>query len=136
MDRAIAELNNHRQSPRKVRLIAGLVRGKSVATALSLLTFAEKKAAAPIKKLIESAVANAKNGGMNVGGLVVKEITVDAGTTLNRRRPMSRGRAFPIRKRVSRIFVALSEIAPDSKEAKQAAKRTAKKAARTEAQKS
>ncbi len=108
MDHAKAELNNHRQSPRKVRLLAGLVRGKPVSAALNSLAFAEKKAAAPIKKLIESAVSNAKNAGLDVNTLVVKEITVNAGATLARRRPMSRGRAFPIKKRTSRIFVSLA----------------------------
>lgn len=76
--------------------------------------FAEKKAAAPIKKLIESALASAKNGGMDTNNLVVKEITVNSGATLMRRRPMSRGRAFPIRKRVSTVFVALA-AGPEAK---------------------
>mgnify|MGYP003393051443 CR=1 FL=1 len=107
MERATAELNNHRQSPRKVRLLAGLVRGKSVESAINTLMFAEKKAAAPIKKLIESALSSAKNRGMDPKNLIVKEITVNAGATLMRRRPMSRGRAFAIKKRVSNVFVAL-----------------------------
>jgi large subunit ribosomal protein L22 len=63
MERATATLNNHRQSPRKVRILTGLVRGKPVAAALNSLMFAEKKAAAPVKKLIESALASAKKRG-------------------------------------------------------------------------
>lgn len=109
MERATALLNNHRQSPRKVRLLTDLVRGKSVENALNSLAFAEKKAAAPIKKLIESALSTAKNGGMEISSLIIKEIRVDGGATLMRRRPMSRGRAFAIRKRTSKIFVALEQ---------------------------
>lgn len=127
MERATATLNNHRQSPRKVRILTGLVRGKPVATALNSLMFAEKKAAAPVKKLIESALASAKNGGMDINNLIVKEITVNAGATLMRRRPMSRGRAFPIRKRVSSIFVALA-AGPEAKVKATKAEKADKKA--------
>lgn len=123
MERATAQLNNHRQSPRKVRILLGLVRGKPVQNALNTLEFTEKKAAAPIKKLIESALSSAKNGGMDPKNLIVKEITVNAGATLMRRRPMSRGRAFAIKKRVSNIFVALAAgPAPEAEKEKVALK--------------
>jgi len=109
MATAKAQLNNYRQSPRKVRLVAGLVRGKPVKRAEAMLKFAGKAAAVPVLKLIKSAEANAKANGMNAENLVVSKITVDAGKTLFRGRPMSRGRAFRIRKRTSQIFVELSD---------------------------
>ena len=107
MDTAKATLNDHRQSPRKVRLMAGLVRGKKVADALALLSFAGKKSASPVKKLLESAIANAKNRGMDETNLIVKEIQVNPGAIMYRRLPMSRGRAFTKRKRTSHIDIVL-----------------------------
>jgi|GEM_PF-925489 len=109
MEAATAQLNTHRQSPRKVRLLADLVRGRRISDAISTLRFANKRAAGPIVKLIESAVANAKNMGMNTDVLVVDKITVNAGNVLYRRLPMSRGRAFTMRKRTSHIHVSVSE---------------------------
>lgn len=109
MERATAQLNTYRQSPRKVRLLAGLVRGKKVSQALTALQFANKRAANPISTLIESAVANAKVKGMNIDALIVEKITVDGGQILYRRLPMSRGRAFRMRKRTSHVLVSLSE---------------------------
>ncbi len=100
-----AELKNYRQSPRKVRLVADVVRGKSVPEAITTLEFVAKRASLPIVKLINSAFAN---GGKN-DKLVVKEIRVDAGPTLYRRQPRSRGMANPIRKRTSRVKVVLIE---------------------------
>ena len=109
MANATAQLHTYRQSPRKVRLLADLVRGKGVNQALSVLKFANKRATGPIIKLIESAVANAKVQGMNTDQLVVEKITVDGGQVLYRRLPMSRGRAFRMRKRTSHVLVSLSE---------------------------
>lgn len=109
MSIAKAELNNYRQSPRKVRLIAGLVRGKRVSQASALLQFANKKAAMPIQKLIQSAVANAKSAGMDADTLVIKKIVVNAGPILYRSLPMARGRAFRMRKRTSKVLVELAE---------------------------
>lgn len=109
MKSATAQLNTYRQSPRKVRLIADLVRGKQVAQALTTLRFANKRAAGPIIKLIESAAANAKNLGLNPDSLVVSAIAVNAGQVLKRSMPMSRGRAFGIHKRTSRVLVSVSE---------------------------
>ncbi len=103
-----AELNKYRQSPRKVRLVADAIRGKKVSDALDILTFATQRAAAPIKKLLESAVANAKhNDGLSQEDLFVKEIRVDEGFTMKRIRPRAHGRAFPIRKRTSKIKIGL-----------------------------
>lgn len=104
----IAKLNNYRQSPRKVRLVANLVKGKRVAEALDILDFAVKRASLPLKTLIESAVANAKNNfNLDRETLVVKEFKVDVGAILYRRMPRARGTAYPIRKRTSHIFVEL-----------------------------
>lgn len=102
-----AQLNTYRQSPRKVRAVADLVRGKSVAEALDILAFAPKKAAAPLKKLIQSAVANAKSLGVPTDDLHVKTISVDGGAILYRRRPRAHGVAYAIRKRTSHVKVVL-----------------------------
>jgi large subunit ribosomal protein L22 len=125
MAQAKAKLNTHRQSPRKVRLVADLVRGKQVDDALNILTFASKRASLPVRKLISSAIANAKDLSIPTENLVVKEISVDDGKTLYRRRPMSRGRAFVIRKRTSHVSVTLEEMAPKAKKAKKTKAKTA-----------
>lgn len=126
METVTAKLNTYRQSPRKVRLLADLVRGKKADQAISTLKFAGKRAAGPMVKLIESAVANAKNKGLNTESLVVDRITVDGGAILYRSMPMSRGRAFRIRKRTSNVFVSLVEKADKPAEVK-AEKKTATK---------
>jgi large subunit ribosomal protein L22 len=109
MEFATAQLNTYRQAPRKVRLLADLVRGKTTAQAILALKFADKRAAGPVLTLLESAIANAKNKGMNADALIVDRVTVNGGATLYRRLPMSRGRAFTKRKRTSHIFVSVSE---------------------------
>lgn len=109
MSEAKAQLKSYRQSPRKVRLVADLIRGKSVKDALVTLTFAGKRAAGPLEKLLASAVANAKNASLPVESLIVKEIRVDGGAILYRRRPRSRGMANPIRKRTSHVNIVLAE---------------------------
>lgn len=109
MAEAKAELNNYRQSPRKVRVVADTVRGKKAEEAITLLSFMPKRPALPLQKLISSAIANAKNLSLSSENLVVKKITVDAGSTLFRRRPRSRGMANPIRKRTSHISVTLAD---------------------------
>ncbi len=103
-----AYLDSYRQSPRKVRLLADLVRGKKVDKAATLLQFADKKAADAVVKLLNSAVANAKNNfNIEKDNLIVKDIVVNAGKTLKRRRPRARGSAFPINKRTSHISIVL-----------------------------
>ncbi len=104
-----AELNNYRQSPRKVRLVAGTVKGKSVAEALTILSFVTKRSALPLQKLVASAVANAKQLSIPTETLVIKSLTVDAGPTLYRSQPRSRGMSNPIRKRTSHVKVVLAE---------------------------
>ncbi|OGI83761.1 50S ribosomal protein L22 [Candidatus Nomurabacteria bacterium RIFCSPLOWO2_01_FULL_36_10b] len=105
-----AFLKNYRQQPRKVRLVADTIRGKSVTRALSELPFLPKHAASAIKKLLDSAVQNAEhNFKVTKENLYVKEISVNKGITLRRSMPMSRGRAFPIHKRTSRIEIILGQ---------------------------
>ncbi len=118
MAEARAQLSDYRQSPRKVRLLADLIRGKRVPEAMHALQFAMKRASAPITKLIDSAVANAKNLSMTISDLVVKDIRVDGGAILYRRMPRSRGMANPIRKRTSHVVVVLVEKAPKIKKTK------------------
>lgn len=77
-----ALLKNYRQSPRKVRLVAKSIKGKKVSDALSILTFMPKRAAMPLKKLINSALANAKDKGVQEDNLVVENIEVNKGFTL------------------------------------------------------
>ncbi len=109
MNEVTAKLYNYRQSPRKVRLVADAVRGRSIKDALDVLSFIPKRAALPLQKLVASALANAKNLEVALDNLVVKELTVNAGATLYRRRPRSKGMANPIRKRTSHVVVILGE---------------------------
>ncbi len=102
-----AFLKNYRQSPRKVRLVADLVRGKKVNDALQSLTFVNKRASEPFSKLIRSAVANAKTEGKDATSLVIKKVVVDKGTVLKRFMPRARGSASRINKRNSHIMVEL-----------------------------
>ena len=103
-----AFLKNYRQSPRKVRLLADLIRAKDVQTARLLLSAAPKRAALPLRKLLDSAISNAKREGGG-GDLFVKEVRVDVGPTLKRTMPRARGSAYLIRKRTSRISLVLGE---------------------------
>ncbi len=102
-----ALLKNYRQSPRKVRLIADLIRGKSVGKALDTLKFVNKRASEPFAKLIRSAEANAKSQGADVQALVIKSVAVNKGTVLKRFMPRARGSAARINKRNSHISVEL-----------------------------
>ena len=105
-----ASLNDYRQSPRKVRLVASAMKGKSVPVALASISFIDKKASAVLKKLIESAVANAKNAhNMDAANLIIKEFRVDSGTVLKRMMPRARGSSAPIKKRTSHILLTLAE---------------------------
>lgn len=104
-----AILKNYRQSPRKVRLIAGLVRGKSTTDALTTLQFVDKRAAGPFAKVIQSAVANAKDQGKDTDKLFVKAVAVNKGTIIKRSMPRARGSASRINKRNSHISVELGE---------------------------
>ncbi len=105
-----AKLTNTRLSPQKMRLVADQIRGLPVERALDVLTFSNKKAASVIKKVLESAIANAEhNDGADIDELKISEILVDAGPTMKRLRPRARGRADRIIKRTSRLKVTVSE---------------------------
>ena len=107
-----ATLSQHRQAPRKVRLVTELADDEPVDTALRNLKFSTKDAAETIAQVIESAVANAEeNDGKRRDDLKVKQVTVDQGPTLKRYQPRAQGRSSPINKRTSHITVRLEEQA-------------------------
>ncbi len=103
------QLNYLRMSPRKVRLVADAIRGKSVPEAEVALRFLARRAAAPIAKLLATAVADARQNFqiLSPASLVIRRISVDGGPTLKRSRPRAMGRAFPIRKHTSHITLFL-----------------------------
>lgn len=107
-----AILRNLRISPKKVNLVAGLVRKKPVAEALSILKFLPKKTAKPLAQVIQSAASNAtQNFKQKRESLIIGKIVVNEGVTLKRFRPVSRGRSHPIRKRTSHIMVEVTVMA-------------------------
>ena len=122
-------LKNYRQSPRKVRLVADLVRGKNVADALVQLDFLPKRASDPMKKLLNSAIANALNLGTQKENLFVKEIRVDKGIVMKRMMPAAMGSGHRINKRTSHISIVLGEkvVFEKGTEKKVSKKTTAKK---------
>lgn len=125
-----AKLSNLRTAPRKVRLVVDLVRGKKAQEAQSALLFTVNKSAKSVLKLLNSAIASAKNNfHLNEENLFISKITVDEGPKLKRWHPMSRGRAYPIIKRSSHIALTLSEIRETKPEVKIAKKIVKNKAA-------
>ncbi|MGE0527247.1 MAG: 50S ribosomal protein L22 [Bdellovibrionales bacterium] len=105
-----ASLNFARIGCQKARLVADVVRGKDVNEAIRALTFMKQKGAGLIKKLIESAVANAEDRKViDVDNLYVKTIHVDMGPSIKRFRPRAQGRAFMVKKKMSHINVVLDE---------------------------
>jgi len=106
-----AKLRQYRMSPRKMRLVADLIRGMDVQDALDTLQFTKKAAAEPIRKLLLSAINNweQKNEGQRIedANLYIKEIFVDGAGMLKRIRPRAQGRAFPIRRRYSHVTIVL-----------------------------
>lgn len=104
-----AFLKNYRQSPRKVRLVAGLIRGKGAGEALAELEFLPKRAGLPMKKLLLSAVANAKQNGIALNDLFIKELRVDKGVTMKRMMPAAMGTGHRINKRTSHLTLVLAE---------------------------
>ena len=116
-----ASLSNLRIAPRKVRLVADMIRGKTIAQAEAILTTASKKAKHPLAGLLDSAIANAKNNfHIEKSGLMVKEIRVDQGFVMKRSMPMSKGSAFPIKKRTSHVSLVLAPAAEPKKVVKTA----------------
>ncbi len=105
-----ATLKYARISPQKMRLVADMVRGMPADRALSLLEFSNKKGAAILKKVLNSAIANAEhNDGADIDELRIMEVYVDQGPTLKRLRARARGRADRIIKRMSHITVKVAE---------------------------
>lgn len=118
------------QTPRKVSLVASLVRGRTVADAIVILDHTPKRAALVVKKAIQSAAANATNNhGLDAKSLDISTLSVTAGPRLRRFKPASRGRALPFQKRSSHILVEVSGIEKPKK------KPTAKKAEAKEEEK-
>lgn len=105
-----AKLRYARISPQKCRLVADQIRGLPVENALQTLTFSTKKASGIVKKVLESAIANAEhNDGADIDELKVKSIFIDQGPTLKRMRARAKGRANRILKRTSHITVTVAE---------------------------
>ena len=104
-----ASLNTYRQSPRKVRLVSDLVKGKSVSQAIQILSVTTKSAAEPLSKLIKSAVQSAKSTNVEEKNLYIKDFRVDAGVTMKRSMPRARGSAFQILKITCHISLVLGE---------------------------
>ena len=108
---AFAKLNNCPTSPRKMRLVADLVRGEKVEHALNILKFNQKEASGRLEKLLLSAIANwqSKNEDASIedAELIVKEIKVDSGSMLKRLRPAPQGRAHRIRKRSNHVTIVV-----------------------------
>ena len=108
--RAIAK--HVRIAPRKIRIVADLVRGKNVSEAMAILKFTPKVGSKVVEKVIRSAAANAEhNNDMNVDALYISEIFVDQGSTMKRIHPRSRGQAFKILKKSSHVTVVVKERA-------------------------
>ena len=125
-----ASLSNYRQSPRKVRLVANLIKGKKVSDAEVALSFLVKRASLPISKLLQSAVANAKqNNGLEKEGLFVKNLTVDKGIVMKRFMPRARGMSSRINKRTSHVLIVLEEKTETKKVNKKVADKAAAAAA-------
>ena len=105
-----ARLRNLKMSATKVRVVADLIRGQAVGEALATLTFTPRAAARPLRKLLDSAVANADaRGGYDLDKLVVKTIMVDAGGHIKRWMPRAMGRAFTIHKHTSHVTIVVDE---------------------------
>lgn len=105
-----ARLTNYRTSPRKMRKVADAIRGKKIDAAFTQLNLITKRATSPLTKLLQSAVANAKNNfGLSTDNLTVREIRVDGGIVMKRSMPRARGSAYPIRKRTSHVVLVLGE---------------------------
>ena len=117
---AFAKLNNCPTSPRKMRLVADIIRGEDVEKALNILKFNAKEASGRLEKLLLSAIANweSKNEGSNIenSNLYVKEITVDSGRMLKRIQPAPQGRAHRIRKRSNHVTIILGSRIQENKD--------------------
>lgn len=125
-----AEIRGVDQTPRKVSLVAALVRGRTVADAVVILDHTPKRAALAVKKAIQSAAANATNNhNLDAKSLTIGTLSVTAGPRLRRYKPASRGRALPFAKKSSHILVEVSGV---EKVIKKPAKKAESKAAKEE----
>ena len=108
---SVAKLKYARISPQKARFVADQIRGLPVDSAINILSFSNKKAAQIIKKVLDSAIANAEhNDASDVDELIVQQIMIDEGPVMKRFRPRARGRANKIFKRMSHVTVAVEEV--------------------------
>ncbi len=122
-DTVKASARNVRMSPRKVAVVAALVRGHSVADAVTILSHVPRRAATPVRKVIQSAKANAENNhDYKPDTLVISHISVTPGVRLKRYRPAAHGRALPFERKSSHIFV---EVSGQKRAAKKPATKTA-----------
>jgi len=107
----VAKLKYLRIAPRKVRLVADLIRGKSVEQAQTFLRFTVKKANEPVLKLLKSAIASARNNfQLEESNLYIRKISVDEGPKYKRHMPRARGQAYEIQKKTSHVTLWLDEI--------------------------
>jgi large subunit ribosomal protein L22 len=107
-----ASLKSYRQAPRKVRLVTDLVKGKRADIAQGILATLIKRGALPIKKLLDSAIANS---GVPASELMIKNATVDKGVVIKRWMPRAMGRAFPIHKHTSKVAIELVKVSNNTK---------------------
>ena len=128
---AVAKLRNYPTSPRKMRLLADLIRGERVEKALALLEHSTKHPAVPMRKLVLSAIDNwkQKNEDGDEGLLVIKTIMVDGARVIKRMRPAPQGRGYRVRKRSNHVTVIVDTKATETKAEKQAAKKATRAAA-------
>lgn len=121
-----ARLNYLRIAPRKVRLVADLIRGKGIEEAQATLNFASKRASIPLLKLLNQAIANAKNNfQMDPANLFISKITVDEGPKYKRWRARARGQAYEIQKKTSHVTLILDEVVKGKKKVRKAKPRPA-----------
>ncbi len=108
---AVAKLNNYPTSPRKMRLLADLIRGMEVEKALGILQFNPKHPAVPLYKLLKSAINNWEQNNTTAkvedAGLIVKTIMVDGGRVIKRMRPAPQGRGYRVRKRSNHVTLVV-----------------------------
>jgi large subunit ribosomal protein L22 len=131
---AVAKLKNYPTSPRKMRLLADLIRGKKVDLVLAELDHNPKHPAVPLRKLVLNAINNWKqaNEGGDVTGLIIKTIFVDEGRTLKRMHPAPQGRGYRLRKRSNHVTIVVAENSESVKKVKKV-KEEAKAAVKEEA---
>ena len=128
---AVAKLRNYPTSPRKMRLLADLIRGERVEKALAILEHSTNHPAVPMRKLVLSAIDNwkQKNEDGDEGLLVIKTIMVDGARVIKRMRPAPQGRGYRVRKRSNHVTVIVDTKATETKAEKAAAKKATKTAA-------